>query len=67
MYRSILPYNSHRDQSHVQGHNHRSDRARRSTYVPLARSIPASAQRLRSALRRSLRGRATRPSMNWWD
>lgn len=74
MYRNILPYSSHRDQSSVQGHhdtvgnayaNHLR-RLRRLPSYPLARAVHSGAQRVRSALRRSAAARSARTSMSWW-
>lgn len=72
MYRNILPYSSHRDQSDVQGHhdtvgNAYVDHLRRSPHFPLVRAIHSGAQRMRKSLRRSMAARSARPTMSWWD
>ena len=69
MYRNILPYNIHRDNSHVQGHNSTSDRCRlqRVTRSSLARSVQSGARRMNKSLRRSINSRAALPTMSWWD
>lgn len=72
MYRNILPYNSHRDNSHVQGHNSTSDRSRlnrlqRVSQSPLARTVQSGVRRMNKSLRRSINSRAALPTMSWWD
>lgn len=72
MYRYMLPYNRHRDNSHVQGHNNTSDRGRlnrlsRMTQAPLVRTVKSGIRRANSALRRSVNSRSALPTMSWWD
>lgn len=72
MYRNILPYNSHNDNSNLQGHNDMGDRGqlshlRRSPFYPLSRALHHGVRRAGNALRRTLRSESTRPSMSWWD
>lgn len=72
MYRNMLPYSSHRDNSQIQGHNNTSDRGRlnrlsRMTQAPLGRTVQSVVRRANSALRRSINSRSTLPTMSWWD
>lgn len=72
MYRNILPYSSHGDQSAVQGHHDTVGNAyvnhlRRSPHYSLTCAIHSGARRMRSALRRSPIMGSPRPSMGWWD
>lgn len=60
MYRNILPYNSDRDHSHIQGHQDSSgssplNHLRRNMQSPLTRTLHSGAQRVRNVLRRSAR------------